>query len=107
MVISFDWEQLTLASKADTHSLATGGSHLRGIPRRVPDDVDVDFIDLPEIEQGVVNASADAFMHRAAGRRERHGHPDFPSLNLDVVDQTQINDVAVQRGIRASVRMRL
>ena len=48
------------------------------------------------LEQRLLRAPTDAFMHRAAGGGERHHHGHFLAGDGDAVNQTQVHDVTAQ-----------
>jgi len=74
-------------------------AHHGWIPRRVPNYLNVDVVDRLEVEQSHLHAPSDAFVHRATLRRERHLDEYFPSIDGDAINQSQVDDVAIDLGI--------
>jgi len=55
------------------------------MPRWIPDDVDFGFSHAGKVEERLLRAPADAFMHRATGGGQRHHHDHFLAGDGDAV----------------------
>src|ERR1019366_4232535 len=87
---------LFMLKTSDAGGVPTKFGHHGGVPWRVPDHFDSGCLHSYEVEQRLLRAPTDAFMHRAAGGGERHHHGHFLAGDRDVVNQTQVHDVTAQ-----------
>ena len=71
------------------------------VPGRVPDQLDIGFLDLIEREQFGLNIGGDLAAEMAAGRGERHFYVHAVAGDFDVVDQTEIDDIQRNFGVIA------
>src|SRR5215204_4353574 len=74
------------------------GHHLRG-PRRVEDHLRMDLVDALELPDELAHLLRDLRADRAGGRRQREGDVRLVALDLDVVDESERDEVEAELGV--------
>src|ERR1017187_9098235 len=82
------WLKITRAGHPASHF-----RHHRGMPRRVPNDLNVPVVHAFQVEQNIFHALGDALVHRATGRGERHCHRQFSVGAGVAINETKVHDV--------------
>src|ERR1039458_2974525 len=82
------WLKISCAGDAPAYF-----GHHRGMPRRIPNDLNVHVVDAFEAKQNIFHAFGDAVVHRAARRGERHRHRQFSVGVSEAINEAEVHDV--------------
>src|SRR5215204_6192878 len=73
--------------------------HAARVPRRIPDDVNLDLADTSDARHRILHHDRELLRRRAVGRRQCHIHRDRPVIgDIDSIDQADL--VNVGRNLR-------
>jgi len=81
--------------------LFCGVAQATGVPGRVPDHLHVDGLDTGNLSQVRPHVLADETVRRAAPGGECHHHVHAIIVDLDIVDQSQVDEIDGDFGVVA------
>src|SRR5438270_8880015 len=90
---------MSAESLAETEDELRVVGHPVGCPRRVEGQLQLDLLDARHLERGAVDVLGDQWARRAAHRREAVEHLRLRPLHLDLVHETEVDDVHPELGV--------